>query len=59
MQALADLAFLDPVLKSDVTDRIEEKMRTGTAAMPARGKKLLKPLHDSSANSLEWNQTPL
>jgi hypothetical protein len=45
---LSDLAFIDPDLKPEVTDIIESKMRNGTAAMRARGRKLLARLYKDS-----------
>ncbi len=44
MQGLADLALQDPALRSEVTERIRALTRTGTAAMKARGRKLLAAL---------------
>jgi hypothetical protein len=41
MQTLADLAEQDARLRSEVVERIEELVRTGTPAMRARGRKLL------------------
>jgi HEAT repeat protein len=44
MQALADLAASDPKLKSQITPLLEELTQTGTPAMRARGRKLLRKL---------------
>lgn len=44
MQALADFAGQDPALKADVLPVIEHLTQTGTPAMRARGRKLLKKL---------------
>jgi hypothetical protein len=44
MQALADLAGPDSRSRSEVASLIEELVRTGTAAMRARGRKLVKQL---------------
>lgn len=44
MQALADLAASDPKLKSQITPLLEELSQTGTPAMRARGRKLLRRL---------------
>lgn len=41
MQALADLAKEDPVLKREVRALINELVRTGSPAMRSRGRKLL------------------
>ena len=41
LQALADLSRHDAGLRSDVLERIEEALRTGTPAMKARGRNLL------------------
>jgi hypothetical protein len=44
MQGLADLARQDPDLQDAVKHILEESLRTGTAAMKARARKLLKKL---------------
>jgi hypothetical protein len=44
MQALVDLAGQDTELRTETAARIEELVRTGTPAMKARGRKLLKQL---------------
>lgn len=45
LEGLAELALLDPSLKEETVWLIEQKMRSGTRAMRARGHKLLKRLH--------------
>lgn len=47
MQALADLAERDATLRKDVLTRIERLTATGTPAMRARGRELLKCLRSS------------
>jgi hypothetical protein len=42
LQALADLSRHDAGLRSEVMERIEQALRTGTPAMKARGRNLLK-----------------
>jgi hypothetical protein len=42
MQALADLAFTDAKLKSQIRPLLEELTQIGTPAMRARGRKLLR-----------------
>jgi hypothetical protein len=42
LQALADLSRHDARLRSEVMERIEEAVRTGTPAMKARGRNLLR-----------------
>ena len=44
MQGLADLARQDPSLRDTAKQVAEESLRTGTAAMKARARKLLKEL---------------
>jgi hypothetical protein len=44
MQALADLAAMDPQLQSKIRPLLEELTQIGTPAMRARGRKLLKSL---------------
>ncbi len=44
MQALADLAGQAPELRTEVLARLQESTRSGTPAMKARGRKLLKRL---------------
>jgi hypothetical protein len=44
MQALANLAWNDARLRFEIRSLIEELVRTGTPAMKARGRKLLKRL---------------
>jgi len=44
MQGLFDLAKQDPRLRPDITDRLRVLTRTGTPAMKARGRKLLRQL---------------
>ena len=44
MQGLADLARQDAALRADVAETIRELTRSGTAAMKARGRKLLREL---------------
>jgi hypothetical protein len=44
MQGLADLAMQDSSLKAEVIERIRILTRTGTPAMRARGRKLLREL---------------
>jgi len=44
MQGLVDLALVQPSLKSDVKPIVQKLTATGTAAMRARGRKLLKVL---------------
>jgi HEAT repeat protein len=48
LQALADLSRHDPGLRSEVLERIEEALRTGTPAMKARGRNLLKEFRAGS-----------
>jgi hypothetical protein len=45
LQGLAELALLDPSLKEETVWLIEQKMRSGTPGMRARGRKLLARLH--------------
>jgi hypothetical protein len=45
LQELADLARQDASLRELAKQAIEESLRTGTAAMKARARKLLKELH--------------
>jgi hypothetical protein len=51
LQGLAELALLDPSLKEEVIWLIEQKMRSGTPGVRARGRRLLKRL-DGGARSL-------
>jgi hypothetical protein len=51
MQALADLAARDPVLKSKVLPLLEELTEVGTPAMRARGRKLLTRLKKLQAKA--------
>ena len=44
MQGLADLAKQDPQMKPGVVEQIRVLTRSGTAAMKARGRKLLPEL---------------
>lgn len=44
LQGLADLARRDPTLREPARHIIEQRLRTGTAAMKARARKLLKEL---------------
>ena len=44
MQGLADLARQDAALRAEVVETIRELTRSGTAAMKARGRKLLREL---------------
>lgn len=44
LQALAELSKRDPALRSEVKRLIEEKVRSGSPSVQARGKKLLKEL---------------
>ena len=44
MQGLADLALQDPALQPIVTELIRSLARTGTPAMHARGRKILRQL---------------
>jgi len=44
MQGLADLALQDPALQPMVTELIRSLVRTGTPAMRARGRKILRQL---------------
>ena len=44
MQGLAGLAMQDPEMKPEVVEQIRVLTRTGTAAMKARGRKLLAEL---------------
>lgn len=46
LQALADLARQDARLREPVRRTLEESLRTGTAAMKARARKLLKELQN-------------
>jgi len=46
MQALVDLAERDPTLRVTAKQTLEEALRTGTPAMKARARKLLKGLQD-------------
>jgi hypothetical protein len=46
LQGLADLARQDSGLREPVRRRLEESLRTGTAAMKARARKLLKELQN-------------
>ena len=48
MQGLADLAGTDARHRSQVADLIENLMRTGTPAMRARGRQLLRQLRGSA-----------
>ncbi|HKV61958.1 MAG TPA: hypothetical protein VJO16_08605 [Candidatus Acidoferrum sp.] len=45
LQGLSDLARQDPTLKELARRTCEESLRTGTAAMKARARKLVKELH--------------
>jgi hypothetical protein len=45
LEGLGELALLDPAMKEDTIWLIEQKMRTGTPAMAACGRKMLKRLH--------------
>lgn len=47
MQALADLAERDESMKSDVLELIRRAVKTGSPAMRARGRKLLKRMERS------------
>ncbi len=47
MQALVDLCEFEPARRLEVAPLIEELSETGTAAMRARGRKLLKHLADT------------
>jgi hypothetical protein len=46
LQGLTDLARNDPGLRRQVRELLEESVRSGTAAMKARARKLLKVLQD-------------
>jgi hypothetical protein len=46
LQGLADLARQDASLREQAKQAIEESLRTGTAAMKARARKLMKSLKD-------------
>jgi hypothetical protein len=46
LQSLADLAWQDARLRELAKDAIEESLRSGTAAMKARARKLMKDLKD-------------
>jgi hypothetical protein len=46
MQGLADLSLQDPALRPMVTELIRSLARTGTPAMRARGRKLLRQLEE-------------
>jgi hypothetical protein len=46
LQAMAELARIDPSLRGLVRKRVEESCRTGTPAMRARGRKLLSLLKE-------------
>jgi hypothetical protein len=46
LQGLADLARQDARLREPAKRILEESLRTGTAAMKARARKLLKELHN-------------
>jgi hypothetical protein len=51
MQALWDLAKADPKLKAQIIPLIEELTLVGTAAMRARGRKILRQLKSASKRS--------
>ena len=46
MQALADLAEQDAILRPQVVELLEALVQTGSPAMKSRGRKLLQNLHD-------------
>ena len=50
LQGLAELALLDPSLKDEVVWLIEQKMRSGTPGLRARGRRLLKRLYGGERN---------
>lgn len=52
MQALADLAESSPRRRVEVAELIEQLMRTGTPAMQARGRHLLKHLRALESSAL-------
>jgi hypothetical protein len=47
MQGLADLALEDPALRPMITELIRSVARTGTPAMRARGRKILRQLEQA------------
>ncbi len=51
LQGLAELAEGDPSIRSGVIEVLREATRTGTAAMKARGRKLLGRLEKANAKS--------
>ena len=46
MQALADLAEQDAILRPQVVELLEALVQTGSPAMKSRGRKLLQNFHD-------------
>lgn len=53
LSGLAELAMLDPRLRPEAIEIIEDRMRTGTAAMRVRGRKMLAKLYkDERADRL-------
>ena len=48
LQALADLSRHDAELRAEVMDRIEDALQTGTPAMKARGRNLLREFRSGS-----------
>ena len=58
LQALADLSRYDAGLRSEVIERIEEALRTGTPAMKARGRNLLKEFRRGSRLTSLVGETP-
>jgi hypothetical protein len=59
MQALADLAVHDEQLQQEVRSLLERLTRTGTPAMKARGRKLLKQLRsDKKVHAYPANALP-
>lgn len=57
MQALADLALQDPALRPEMRRHIAELSLTGTPAMKARGRKLLKLLGPDARTNPARNPT--
>lgn len=50
MQSLADLALSNPAIQSQVLPRLKELTTTGTPAMRARGRRLLRILEPTAAS---------
>jgi hypothetical protein len=57
MQALADFAATDPALKSKILPLLEELTQIGTAAMRARGRKLLAHLNRPAPNRYDIHRS--